>query len=45
MDGRQMDGHGHIYIPKPLAGDKNLDPSYKMDLELWDCLGRMKLVL
>ena len=24
---------------------KNLDPSYEMDLELWDCLGRIKLVL
>ena len=23
---------------------KNLDPSYKMDLDLWDCLGRVKLV-
>ena len=24
---------------------KNLDPSYKMDLDLWDCLERAKLVL
>ena len=24
---------------------KNLDPSYKMDLDLWDCLARVKLVL
>ena len=24
---------------------KNLDPSYKMDLDLWDCLGRVKLIL
>ena len=24
---------------------KNLDPSYKMDLDLWDCLGRILLVL
>ena len=24
---------------------KNLDPSYKMDLDLWDCLGMVKLVL
>ena len=24
---------------------KDLDPSCKMDLELWDCLGRVKLVL
>ena len=24
---------------------KDLDPSSKMDLDLWDCLGRVKLVL
>ena len=24
---------------------ENLDPSYKMDLDLWDCLGRVKLIL
>ena len=24
---------------------KDLDPSCKMDLDLWDCLGRAKLVL
>ena len=24
---------------------RDLDPSYKMDLNLWDCLGRVKLVL
>ena len=24
---------------------KNLDPSHKTDLDLWDCLGRIKLVL
>ena len=24
---------------------KNLDPSYEMDLDLWDCLGRIKFVL
>ena len=24
---------------------QNLDPSYKTDLDLWDCLGRVKLVL
>ena len=24
---------------------KNLDPSYKMDLDFLDCLGRVKLVL
>ena len=24
---------------------KYLDPSYKIDLDLWDCLGRVKLTL
>ena len=24
---------------------KNLDPSNKTDLDLWDCLGRVKLIL
>ena len=24
---------------------KNLDPSYKMDLGLWDCLGKVQFVL
>ena len=24
---------------------KDLDPSCKMDLDLWDCLGRVKLVI
>ena len=24
---------------------KNLNPSYKMDLNFWDCLGRVKLIL
>ena len=24
---------------------KDLDPAYKTDLDLWDCLGRVKLVL
>ena len=24
---------------------KGLDPSYKTDLDLWDCFGRVKLVL
>ena len=24
---------------------KNLDPSYKMDLDLWGCLGRVNLIL
>ena len=27
-----------------LNSPKNLDPSYKMDLDLWDCLGKVKLV-
>ena len=26
-----------------LNNPKNLDPSYKMDLDFWDCLGRKKL--
>ena len=29
------------FLNKP----KNLDPSYKKDLDLWDCLGRVKLLL
>ena len=24
---------------------KNLDPSYKTDLDLWDCLGRLKWII
>ena len=24
---------------------KNLDPSCKMDLDLWDCLGRVKRII
>ena len=24
---------------------KNLDPSYKMNLDFWDCLGRVEFVL
>ena len=24
---------------------KNLDLSYKMDLDIWDCLGRIKFVI
>ena len=28
-----------FFIPK---NPKNLDPSYKMDIDLWDCLGRVK---
>ena len=24
---------------------RNLDPSYKTDIDLWDCLGRVKFVL
>ena len=27
-----------------LNSPKNLDPSYKMDLDIFDCLGRVKLV-
>ena len=29
----------------PPKQSKNLDPSYKMDLDLWDCLGKIKLIL
>ena len=28
-----------------LNNAKNLDPFYTMDLDLWDCLGKVKLVL
>ena len=28
-----------------LNNPKDLDPSYKMDLDLWDCFGRKKLRL
>ena len=28
-----------------LHNHKGLDPSYKMDLDLWDCFGRVKLEL
>ena len=27
------------------SNPKDLDPSYKTDLDLWDCLGQVKLVL
>ena len=41
---------GHHAMPAALLfsfqnDSKNLDPFYKMDLDLWDCLGRVKLVL
>ena len=26
----------------PLNNPKNLDPSHKMDLDIWDCFGRKK---
>ena len=29
-----------FFLPK--NNQKNLDASYKMDLDLWDCLGRVK---
>ena len=32
------------FFPHP-NNPKNLDQSYKTDLELWDCLGRVKLAL
>ena len=28
-----------------LNNPKNLDRSYKIDLDLWDCYGKVKLVL
>ena len=28
-----------------LNNPKNQDPSYKTDLDLWDCFGKLKLVL
>ena len=31
-----------LFLPKQ---SKNLDPSYKMDIDLWDCLVRVNLVL
>ena len=31
-----------FFLPKQ---SQNLDPSYKMDLDVWDCLGRVKFVL
>ena len=31
-----------FFLPKQ---SKNLDPSYKTDLDFWDCFGRVKLVL
>ena len=31
-----------FFLPKQ---SKNLDPSYKMDLDLRNCLGRVRLVL
>ena len=48
MDGQTdewTDGAILICLPKFLRGHKNLDPSYKMDLDLWDCLGWVKLTL
>ena len=31
-----------FFLPKP---SQKLDPSHKTDLDLWDCSGRVKLVL
>ena len=52
---RSMGHHIHGYVPYFFAyktvfvsfqnNPKNLDPSYKTDLDLWDCLGRIKPVL
>ena len=32
------------FFSLPKQSKKNLDPSYKMDLDLWDCVGRVKLI-
>ena len=37
-----IDYKTEFFLPKQ---SKNLDPSYKMDLDLWDYLGKVKLVL
>ena len=34
-----------IFSPSKKKNNKNLDLSYKTDLNLWDCLGRVKFVL
>ena len=36
---------GHIYLVFFKNNPKNLDLSYKTDLVLWDCYGKVKLVL
>ena len=46
-------GHGGLFVTLKVKAyavffsfqnnPKNLDPSYKMDLDFWDCLGRVKL--
>ena len=34
-----------IQVLPSLNYPKDLDPSYKMDLDIWDCLGKKKSVL
>ena len=33
-----------IMVPVPYFFGHKTDPFYKMDLDLWDCLGRVKLI-
>ena len=43
----QLRGQNFAIIPiLPFLKDpKDLDPSYKMDLDLWDCFGRKNSIL
>ena len=50
FEGRKEKKLPHIFAYKTeffsfQNNPKNLDLSYKTDLDLWDCLGRVKLVL
>ena len=33
-----------VYRGRKTTNQQQLDPSYKMDLDLWECFGRVKLV-
>ena len=44
LDIQYFSGYKTEFFPDQ-NNSKNLDLSYKMDLNLWDCLGRVKLVL
>ena len=37
--------HDRVVFLSILNSPKNLDPLYKTDLYLWDCLGRVKLIV